>query len=249
MTTEFFSEQFDSAYPDGVEYHWWLLARSRIVASAVAAFAGPRSAVLEIGCGRGIVVTSLRDAGIDCSGVELAQVEPIDAAKEHVRVGIDAAALPDAERRRYDTILLLDVIEHLPEPSPFLQEFAGAFPNLSRVIVTVPARQELWSNYDEFYGHYRRYTPELLDALASELGWTLGRTSYFFHLVYLPAWLMIKLKRSRATRITPPRGVGRLVHRLLSRAMVVDYYVFPRRLVGTSVLGCFTVEKDAARIR
>ena len=46
----------------------------------------------------------LRDAGIECSGVELAEVEPIDGAKEHVRVGIDAAALPAVERRRYNEV-------------------------------------------------------------------------------------------------------------------------------------------------
>ena len=246
MTTEFSCEQFDSAYPDGVQDHWWLLARSRIVANAITTFAGPGSTVLEVGCGRSMVVQSLRDAGIDCSGVELARVEPIAVAKQHVRVGTDALTLPDAERQRYDTILLLDVIEHLPEPAPFLRELAGAFPNLSRVIVTVPARQELWSNYDEFYGHYRRYTPQMLDALSSELGWDLRRTGYFFHSVYLPAWIMMKLKRSRETCITPPRGFEKVIHRLVSRAMVVDHHVFPRRLVGTSLLGCFTVEQDAA---
>lgn len=239
MKTEFSDDQFARNFPDGAEHHWWFLARSRIVASMIAAFASPESAVLEVGCGRGIVVKSLRDAGIDCSGVELAKVRPVPSAEKHVRVGIDAVDLPSVERQRYDTILLLDVIEHLPDPASFLQSLASAFPNLCCVIVTVPARQELWSNYDEFFGHYRRYTPVMLETLSSQLSWSLTRKSYFFHLVYLPAWIMAKLKKKRETRLKPPQGVNRLIHRLISYIFTVDYYVFPRVLVGTSVVGCF----------
>lgn len=235
MKTEFSDDQFDRNFPDGAEHHWWFLARSRIVASVIR----PRSAVLEVGCGRGIVVKSLREAGIDCSGVELAKARPVPSAEKHVRVGIDAVELPSVERQRYDTILLLDVIEHLPDPASFLQSLANAFPNLSCVIVTVPARQELWSNYDEFFGHYRRYTPEILEALSSQLSWKLTRKSYFFHLVYLPAWIMAKLKKNRETRLKPPQGLNRLIHRLMSYILIVDYYVFPKLLAGTSVVGCF----------
>lgn len=239
MKTEFSNDQFESNFPDGAEYHWWFLARSRIVASAIRAFAGPNPSVLEVGCGRGIVVKSLRDAGIDCFGVELAKARPIFSAEKYIRVGIDAVELSNTERQRYDTILLLDVIEHLPDPAAFLQNLASAFPNLRSVIITVPARQELWSNYDEFYGHYRRYTPEMLEALSSQLSWRLNRKSYFFHLVYLPAWIMAKMKKNRETHLKPPLGLGRVIHRLISYAFFFDYFLFPRHLAGTSVIGCF----------
>ncbi len=239
MTTEFTNDQFASNYPDGAEHHWWFLARSRIIARAIHACAGADASVLEVGCGRGIVVKGLRDAGIDCSGVELAKPRPISSAEEHIRVGTDAVALPGTERGRYDTILLLDVIEHLPEPAPFLQHLADAFPNVSRIIVTVPARQELWSNYDEFYGHFRRYTPEMLETLSAQLGWSLTRNRYFFHSVYLPAWVTVRVKKSRETRLKPPHGSTRLLHKLISYAMIVDYTVFPKRLAGTSVIACF----------
>jgi len=241
MKTEFSDDQFECVYPDGMEYHWWNLARCGILAKEVSACAGSVSSVLEVGCGRGLVVKRLREAGIDCSGVELADVRPIQAAAQHIRVGTDAVDLPESERQRYDTILLLDVIEHIPEPVPFLQNLAAAFPNLARVIVTVPARQELWSNYDEFYGHYRRYTPEMLKTLSHELSWKLNRKSYFFHLVYPPAWLTMKLKKDRRIQFDPPRGASRLIHRVVSYAMICDYYLFPRQLVGTSVIGCFQV--------
>jgi len=242
MKTEFSDGQFESNYPEGAEHHWWFLARSRILANEVKGFAGRQSSVLEVGCGRGIVVKSLREAGIDCSGVELAKTQPTSAVEDHVRVGMDALELSSAERQRYDTILLLDVIEHLPDPVAFLRNLASAFPNLRNVIITVPARQELWSNYDEFYGHFRRYTPEMLEVLSSQLCWSLHRKSYFFHVVYLPAWIMAKLKINRETRLKPPRGLSRVIHRVISYAMLFDYYFFPKHLAGTSAIGCFQLE-------
>lgn len=247
MKTEFSNDQYDSNYPDGAEHHWWFLARSRIVANAIKAFAGPKSSVLEVGCGRGTVVKGLREAGIDCSGVELAKARPILSAEKHIRVGMDAVELPSTERQRYDTILLLDVIEHLSDPAAFLRNLASAFPNLCHVIITVPARQELWSNYDEFYGHFRRYTPEMLEILSSQLGWGLDRKSYFFHLVYLPAWIMARLGISRETRLKPPLGLSKVIHRVISFAIVLDYYLLPRGLAGTSVIGCFHLGGNAAR--
>lgn len=243
MKTEFSTDQYDNAYPDGIEFHWWSQARDNIVLNAVNSFSGPDTAVLEVGCGRGTVVASLRDKGIECCGVELAEVQPVSAAEPYVRTGTNATELPFEERQHYDTILLLDVVEHIAEPVPFLHELADAFPNVTRVIITVPARQEIWSNYDEYYGHYRRYTVEMLDDLSTDLGWALPRKSYFFHLVYFPAWILAKLKKNRETRIVPPQGMARLIHRLVSYAMLFDYHLLPRRMAGTSVMGCFQPRK------
>ena len=241
MKTAYSSDQYESNYPDGIEDYWWSAARSQIVVNAVNAFAGRESCVLEVGCGRGTVVKRLRDAEIQCYGVEVADVEPVAAVAPYVRAATDAVALPADERQRYDTILLLDVIEHIPEPVPFLRNLVDAFPNLSRVIITVPARQELWSNYDDFYGHYRRYTIATLDKLSRELDWTSKRKGYFFHSLYLPAWMMTKLKRNRETQVRAPSGLNRIIHRVIAYVMLADYYLLPSGLLGTSAIGCFYV--------
>jgi len=239
--TTFSTEQYESSYPDGGEKHWWPLTRNRIVRSVILDGKGAGSAILEVGCGRGFVVESLRSAGLDCSGVEAAEVDPVAGAAAFVRSSVHADQLPEAERRRYDTILLLDVIEHLPDTVGFLRGLVDAFPALSRVIVTVPARPELWSNYDAYFGHFRRYTRPMLVDLANELGWTVRRMSYFFHLLYLPAWLMAHVKGSRATRLTPPGPAMRAVHQLISLGMIADHYLLPGRLVGTSLIASFRV--------
>ncbi len=241
MTTEFSDDQFDQAYPDGIENHWWILARNRIIANVVKKFAGAGAVVLDVGCGRGIVVKYLRDKGIDCTGVELARAHPVISVRDHVRVGIDARDLSLTERMRYDTILLLDVIEHVPDPAAFLQHLSDGFPNLSHLIITVPACQELWSNYDECYGHCRRYSLESLKSISIALGADCLWGSYFLHLAYPVCWAAVHLAKKRETTLHAPRGIGKWLHKLISRVMILDYFILPGCVPGMSALACFSI--------
>jgi SAM-dependent methyltransferase len=245
MNTNFCQNQFEYAYPDGIEHHWWQLARNSTVAHAIRKFAGPDAAVLDVGCGRGIAVKYLRDRGIDCTGVERAEALPISGAEQYIRVGVDVADLPKIDRQRYDTILLLDVIEHIPDPAAFLGNLADAFPNLRHIILTVPARQELWSNYDEFYGHFRRYTMKTVNDLAGQLGWKLTWQGYLFRLVYPIAWGLAKLGK-RETKLTAPIRVTKWLHKVISYVMILDYHLLPSHIGGTSILACFCPTKTVS---
>ncbi len=241
MTTEFSDDQFNQAYPDGIENHWWILARNRIIANIVKKIAGAGAVVLDVGCGRGIVVKYLRDKGIECTGVELARAHPVISVRNHVRVGIDAWDLSLTERVRYDTILLLDVIEHIPDPAAFLKHLSDGFPNLSHLIITVPARQELWSNYDECYGHCRRYSLESLKCISIALGVDCICAGYFFHIAYPVGWAAAHLAKKRQTKLHAPHGIGKWLHKLISRVMIFDYYILPGRVPGMSALACFSL--------
>jgi SAM-dependent methyltransferase len=247
MTTEFMDNQYELAYPDGIENHWWHLARNRIVLDEIKKFMTVGSAVLDVGCGRGITVKYLRQEGVDCKGVELASARALVGMDKHIHFAVNAVELPCDERSRYYIILLLDVIEHFADPVAFLQSLVSAFVRLSHVIITVPARSELWSNYDVFYGHHRRYTPEMIEDLAGELGWELVHQAYFFRPPYLPARALAALKKERKTKIDPPQGLTRIVHRLISYGMILEQHVLPRRVPGTSVLACFRTPKSVAK--
>jgi SAM-dependent methyltransferase len=244
METEFTDEQYELAYPDGIENHWWNLARNRILTNIVKKFAGAGAVVLDVGCGRGFVVEYLRDQGVDCSGVELAKAQPLVSVRDHVRVGMDAWNLSLAERMRYDTILLLDVIEHVPDPNAFLKCLSDGFPNLSRFIITVPACQELWSNYDECYGHCRRYSLEILKNTSIALGADCIWSSYFFHMTYPVCWAAAHLAKSRETTLHAPRGIGVWLHKLISWAMICDYFILPGRMPGMSAISCFSLKQN-----
>ena len=199
--------------------------------------------VLAPGLDVGLLVESLRSQQIDCRGVELAPILPIHSVRDSIKTGMDATELRDHEREGVETILLLDVIEHINEPETFLQQIGKSFPNATNMIITVPARQEIWSNYDEYYGHHRRYSIEPLKKLAAKLSWTVRYTSYFFHLIYLPAIILSLLNQDRSTVLSPPVRGSILLHRLFARLMLLDFYCLPSFFVGTSIICVFDINR------
>lgn len=240
METTFSDQQYDLYYPPGIERHWWNLARNRLLAGILEKDVKKPGVMLEVGCGRGVVVKDLDERGFEIRGVELAEVQPMKEAQSLVDAGTDVFDLPEEQRSMVSSLLLLDVLEHLPEDTEFLRNLANSFPNLSHVVVTVPARQELWSNYDAQVGHYRRYTLESLENMATELGWTLRKTGYFFRFSYLAMRLMSILGIKRSTQFEPPGKAARMFHGAVSVACGLEQRVLPGRVPGSSAFAVFS---------
>jgi len=240
QSTAFSELQYDLCYPPGIERHWWMRGRAAIV-NALVREGGRGGPVLEIGCGNGATLTLLRAYGLDCRGVELANVTVRDDVKEFITRNCDALDLPDQIRCKAETILLLDVVEHIEKPDVFLRRIAAGFPAVRRVVITVPARQEIWSNYDAFYGHYRRYNLAALRALGESQGWRLRRGGYAFRITYLPALALAALRRPRAVKIDPPTGPAIGIHRALAALTFWEWRLLPAALIGTSAIASFDV--------
>jgi SAM-dependent methyltransferase len=233
--TAFVSEQFDEAYPPGIEHLFWTLARNRIVLReirAVAAERGNIQRILDIGCGRGIALRYLRNQGIDCFGVEAASSPSLGDLTSFIRSGIDCFQIDARERAGYEALLLLDVLEHIADPVGFLRDVRAAYPNARALILTVPARKELWSNYDEHFGHFRRYTVETLAEELRASGFETIRSRYFFRALYPVMWGM------RGHRTTTTRAPGNVaLHRFMADCFIAEDRLLPGSIPGTSVIG------------
>ncbi|HEY8276692.1 MAG TPA: bifunctional 2-polyprenyl-6-hydroxyphenol methylase/3-demethylubiquinol 3-O-methyltransferase UbiG [Methyloceanibacter sp.] len=86
--------------------------------------------VLDIGCGGGLVCEPLTRLRASVTGVDPA-VETIEAARTHARavkldINYQAATTEDiaAKGKSYDVVLLLEVIEHVPDVPAFLKTVA-----------------------------------------------------------------------------------------------------------------------------
>ena len=235
-STEFEPEQFALCYPPGIENHYWTAARNLIVEHELKAAGLKQPRILEIGCGKGVVIAYFREKGYLCWGVELANVAPIESVKDFVFGGISASDLSSAQRESFNALFLLDVIEHLPDAAAFLSSLKAAFPNVNRVIITVPARAELWSNYDIHYGHYRRYDLETLRDVVRGSGGTVLSLRYFFRVLYLPARLTLAMFHRRSVKIEAPGNGMKAVHYLISRLCLADFFLLPPRACGTSII-------------
>jgi hypothetical protein len=231
--------RYEKSVPDGIEAHYWHLARNRVLSRAVAALPGAAEAPLvDVGCGRGVVVQALRRRGLDAWGCELGRPAPIgpDVAP-FLHLGVASSELPEALRRDARTVLLCDVLEHLADPVGFLRDQLRDFPACRWVVVTLPARQELFSNYDTFYGHHLRYDRASLAALCGPSGLVLRRARYFFHGLYAPALALHRLGVARSVEIHAPAGAMVAVHRIVGALLAAESRFLPGALPGTSILG------------
>lgn len=234
--TEFNDEQFSSIYPKGIECHYWTLSRNRILKTELLKHNVQGKKILEIGAGRGIVVEYLRAHGFDCSGVDLAQVPVPQHLESVLFTGTDFTDLSLDFRSSIEVVLLFDVIEHIENPNIFLKKVQEYFPCASQCVITVPARKELWSNYDIYNGHFVRYSMETLDILMRELNWNVVSMQYLFHTLYLPARLLLRTTGKRNTVIHAPKGMNIYVNTIVATLLYLDYRFLPKKIFGTSVL-------------
>lgn len=235
-STAFDRERFDAIYPEGVERHYWNISRNRVIADRMRA-AGAEGPMLEVGCGKGLVVAALRRMGFEITGVELADVDVVPEAKERVVVSTDAMTMDASFRSTVRTILLLDVIEHIEDPRAFIAGLRSAYPALRWMVFTVPARQELFSNYDRFNDHFRRYDREMLYAHVSTGGKETVRSGYFFHALYPAARVLLRTAGERKPYFTvPPLGLISWLHKLVAWLLVQESKVLPGSWRGTSLI-------------
>lgn len=130
-----------------------------------------RGAVLDVGCGLGANAEHLWNGTVtDWTFLEpdLRLLDQVPAnAPAHVlqrsrRIHGTTADLPPTAS--YDTILYLDVIEHIEQSSA---ELARAFQLLrpgGHIVILVPAFNHLYSPFDKAIGHFRRYDKAMLRA-------------------------------------------------------------------------------------
>lgn len=240
VSTTFNDEQYTLPYAQGIECHFWTYARNRIIArhinAAIQHIDGAR--IMDVGCGTGVVVEYLRSIGLDCRGVELGEPTVVPAVAGFVQTGTDATQLRDEVREGMSAILLLDVVEHIEAPADFIEDLLGAYPNVKYLVITVPAREELWSNYDDYYGHFRRYTRRKVDQLAADCGLTVRTNRYFFFSLYFVLWSVLRVSKQRPLNINPPKGaVATAIHALAGSVFNLEEQLLPLdHLVGTSIL-------------
>lgn len=141
------------------------------VASSLARFASGR--VLEVGAGLGATTAAL--CGL--THTHWTALEPDAALLAAVEARIAAGALPatvmprlgttaDIAGARFDTILYIDVLEHIEDDRAELARAAALLAPGGRIVVLSPAFQTLYSPFDAAIGHYRRYTRCTLAAVA-----------------------------------------------------------------------------------
>ena len=132
MSTEFNDQQLRQIYPEGIRYHYWTRARLWHIEDALK---GARDKViLEVGCGAGVAARALRSSGYELYGCDLCAGEATEEEQAFLFYETDFKDLPAELLARVEVVILLDVLEHIEEPVPFLERIQAALPQLSEVL-------------------------------------------------------------------------------------------------------------------
>ena len=100
----------------------------------------------------------------------------------------------------FDTIIYIDVLEHIENDSEELNRAASHLRPGGHLIVLSPAHQRLFSPFDAAIGHFRRYDRKMLQAI-SPAGLRLERMRYLDCAgLILSAANMLLLRQSMPTK-------------------------------------------------
>ncbi|PKQ46734.1 class I SAM-dependent methyltransferase [Confluentibacter flavum] len=89
-------------------------------------------------------------------------------------------------------ILILDVMEHVKYDVEFLVQIEklDQFNSKSKMLITVPAFQSLFTHHDVILGHYRRYTNRSLENATLKAGLKTVQKGYFFSSLLVPRYIL-----------------------------------------------------------
>lgn len=238
----FSNDQYADAYPPGIERSFWHVARNFTILKWLRNFRMDKRRLLEVGCGRGILVDYLLSKRIDCIGCDLAAPSVPAHLASKVFLATDFRSLPFATRCEIEGVLLCDVIEHLADSVELLQALPEFLVGLTRVLITVPARGELWSEWDDHFSHARRYDLEMLRRELDVAGLDLVSARYFFHALYLPAYMA---RRHRCGTAKSPREAA-WFHRTVGGALIFEQLLVPSQVPGTSIIAVADIRRSGS---
>jgi 2-polyprenyl-3-methyl-5-hydroxy-6-metoxy-1,4-benzoquinol methylase len=166
-------------------YNDWII-------SLVSPFVGQR--VLDCGCSIGNITGAFLDrelvVGTDISESAIKEIKK--KWQDHKNFlgfveAIETMAVEKYQQYKLDTIMCINVLEHIEDDRQAIQLFHDILEENGRLVLYVPAFQWLYGSMDKADHHFRRYTRKRLRTIFEDSGFTLEKQHYvnFFG---IPAW-------------------------------------------------------------
>ena len=210
-------------------YRQWMYRR-------IAPFLGRR--ILEVGAGIGNFTTLLLDrelvVALDahplCTGhfktrfADTPNVSPVNLDIA------DPAALA-LDRYKCDTVVCLNVLEHVEDDRAALSHMHSALTSGGRLVLLVPAFQFLYGSVDRALGHCRRYTKGELVLKVRESGFEIQDVSYM-NVIGMAGWFLNnRVLKRREESLAQIRLFDRVIAPCAER---LERFVRPR--IGLSLI-------------
>ena len=175
---------------------------TKIILDTLSPFIGDR--VMEVGAGLGLITTHLLSRGKSVVALEpdprlfsqlTANVESKQAELHNSTLG-EWSQHQDASPR-FDTILYINVLEHIENDVEELREAAKMCAPGGNIVVFVPATPALYGSMDWISAHFRRYRIDELEAVAKRANLRVVSSQYFDLVGKFPYWLMYRVLKKK----------------------------------------------------
>jgi ubiquinone/menaquinone biosynthesis C-methylase UbiE len=184
------------------EDHWWFIGTRAIILDRIKLLMDiirkskklDNVKILDIGCGTGNIISLLRNK---------AEVYGVDYSAEAVRIAknrkLNNIYLSNAEylpfgNKNFDLVLMLDLLEHVPDDKIVLNEAHRVLKSGGFIIITVPANKNL---YDIALSHYRRYSKNELINLIDPNKFNIDKISFYDTILYPFIYLYRMINKRR----------------------------------------------------
>ena len=168
--------------------------------------------VMEVGAGLGTITELLSDRELvvatEIDPEFLEKLKTRFVGRPHVKVhGLDLEQVDVEALRahRLDTILCVNVLEHVRNDRDALRRMGEALQPGGRLLLYVPALPWLYGTLDRGLQHHRRYARQPLENLLAETGWNVLHQSWM-NVLGIPGWFLNS--RILGRKILPTRQVG-----------------------------------------
>jgi 2-polyprenyl-3-methyl-5-hydroxy-6-metoxy-1,4-benzoquinol methylase len=131
--------------------------------------------------------------------------------------------------RKYDTVFLLNVLEHLEDDSSAIENCKYLLKKNGTLIILVPAYSFLFSEMDKALNHFRRYSLNQFSRLIQKENFKI-ENSFYFNAMGIAAWLYGKSKKYKS----PPNSNMKFYNKLVPLGKLIDKIFFNK--IGLSAI-------------
>lgn len=170
--------------------HFWFGPRDRLLHLLAQRELCNNGAALELGCGSGRLLKAWDVLYDSVTAVEAFSSSLEEAAAKQSQatlVQADVNSLPFKDKQ-FDTLLAFDVLEHV-FAADMLSEARRVARDGAKLLMSVPACQNLWSYADEVAGHRCRYDLKMLEDELHRQKWRILGHTYYQCALFPLLWL------------------------------------------------------------
>jgi glycosyltransferase involved in cell wall biosynthesis len=160
------------------------------MADTIRPYLGER--VLEIGAGIGNLTSNLVPRrsywASDINPHYLDRLKKLQQSRPYLQVQYtDASAGETYPDEQFDSVICLNVVEHLEDDVKALRNIRRSLEKNGRAIILVPNGPGLYGSLDHVLGHYRRYTRRQLQDVCRQAGFRVEKVLKF-NRIGAPGW-------------------------------------------------------------